>query len=151
MSQIREAAVTLDELDRTLSNGFHDAEVSSIELNYIANTATFRLSLWVGFMGDPQRHRETYQDAILKVTGLCFCTIGPPDPNYRFLPGGRPIVVDGDPAKADHLPELPALSEKLPKSAWCYRFFVTDWNAFIQIAAQDAEIEYVGAPRIAAP
>jgi len=52
--------------------------------------------------------------------------------------------VSGDPANADTLPSLPDLSAKFPDGTWCYRFFVHDWNAFIYIAARDAQVTWVG-------
>jgi hypothetical protein len=136
--------VTLDELDRTLPNGFYDAKILSLELNYVAGTANFQLSLLVGWSDDPEPERHAYQEATMRVTGLCFCSIGPPFPNYPFIPHGRPITVSGDPAKPDHLPELSELTAKFPPGTWCYRFFVHDWNAFIYIAARDAEFAWVG-------
>ena len=136
--------MTLDELNDSLPNGFHDAQVYSIELDYRAGTAKLHLSLWVGSMKDPQPQRETYQEATVIVTGLGFCSIDPPDPTYPFIPHGGFIDVSGDPAKADHLPSLPELTTKLPDSTWCYRFFVNDWNGFIHIAGRNAEITLIG-------
>ncbi len=52
--------MTLDELNNTLPNGFHDAQVYSIELDYRAGIAKLHLSLWVGSMDDPQPEREAY-------------------------------------------------------------------------------------------
>jgi hypothetical protein len=136
--------MTLDELDHKLPNGFHDAEIFSIELDYVAATAKMRLSLWVGWPDDPEPERQEYQHAILNITGLCFCSIDPPDPSYPFLPDGKGILASGDPAAANHLPSLPALRSRLPEGVWCYRLFVDDWNAFIHIAARDAEITWIG-------
>jgi hypothetical protein len=136
--------LNLEELNNKLPNGFHDAKLLSIQLDYIARTATLHLSLWVGSMeAPPGPNREKYQAAILNLSGLCFCSIEPPDPGYPFLPKGKPSSVDGDPAKGDHFPSLPALSARLPEGAWCYRFFVVDWNAFIYVAAKDANISLV--------
>ena len=139
-----ENKLTLEELDYKFPNGFHDAGIISIELDYVAGTAILRLSLHVGFRDDPEPEREKYQEANLNLSGFCFCSIDPPDPNYPFLPKGKPISVGGDPAKADHLQSLPALSAKLPQGSWCYRYFVHNWNAFIYIAAKQAELTWIG-------
>jgi hypothetical protein len=136
--------MTLDELNYRFPNGFHDAEVYSIELNYRDGAAKLHLSLWVGSMDDPQPERESYQEATVIVTGLYFCSIDPPDPTYPFIPHGKYIDVSGDPANVDRLPSLPDLLSKLPADAWCYRFFVTDWNRFIHIAGRNAEITLIG-------
>ena len=135
--------MTLDELDKTLPNGFHDAEVAAVELDYVGRTAKFRMSLLVGSPDDPVPERDARQRAVLSVTGLYFCAIEPPDPNYPFA-SGKSVVVSGDPAEPDHLPSLPALMGKLPAGTWCYRFFVVDWNSFMHIAARDAEVTFTG-------
>lgn len=138
--------MTLDEWDSKLPNGFHDAKVLSIAIDYVAGTAKFRLSLHVGWPDDPEPEREEYQEAEMMVTGLSFCSIDPPDPSYRFLTDGRPMCVGGDPAQPDHLPALLKLLAKCPTGTWCYRFFVHDSNAFIQIAALDAQVSWIGTP-----
>jgi hypothetical protein len=137
-------ALTLEELDHNLPNGFHDAEIFSFELDYAAGTARFRMNLLVGCPDDPEPEGQAYQEATLVVNGLCFCSIDPPSSTYPFLPHGEPICVSGDAAKSDHLSSLPDLAAKLPSGTWCYRFFVDDWNAFIHIAGRDAELTWVG-------
>lgn len=139
-----EDTMTLDELDCSLPNGFHDAMISSLELDFAAGRAKFNLSLLVGWSEDPEPERQAYQEATLIVTGVCFCSIDPPYPNYPFHPDGKPICVSGDPAKSDHLPSLPLLAKEFPLGTWCYRFFVHDWNAFIYIAGRDAEVTWIG-------
>src|SRR4029077_9868971 len=141
--QTEEITMTLDELDHKLPNGFHDAEIFSLELDYPAGIAKFRLSLLVGWPEDPDPERQAYQEATMMVMGLCFCSIDPPYPGYPFHPDGKPICVSGDPAKPDHMPSLPELAAKFPAGTWCYRFFVHDWNAFIHIAARDVELTWV--------
>jgi hypothetical protein len=140
----KEKPMTLDELDQKLPNGFHDAQIFSIEIDYAAGAAKFSLGLLVGWPEDPEPERERYQKAELFLTGQCFCSIDPPFPTYSFIPDGRPIYVSGDPAQPDHLPALRELSAKFPPGTWCYRFFVHDWNGFIQIAARDARVTWVG-------
>ena len=136
--------MTLDELDHTLPNGFHDAEVFSFEIDYVHGIASFHLNLLVGWPDDPKPERDAYQEANLVVSGLCFVSIEPPSSKSPFIPDGNPISVSGDPAKPDNLPSLPDLAAKFPSGAWCYRFFVHDWNAFIHIAAHDATVTWTG-------
>jgi hypothetical protein len=136
--------MTLDELDNTLPNGFHDAEIFSYEVDFVEATAKFHLNLLVGWPEDPAEERQKYQEATVVVSGLCFLSIDPPSSTYPFLPDGKPICVSSDPADADTLQSLPDLAAKFPGSTWCYRFFVHDWNAFIHIAARDAQVTWVG-------
>jgi len=136
--------MTLDEWDLKLPNGFHDAFILSIAFDYRARTAKFRISLHVGWSDDPEPERERYQEAEMTVTGVSFCSIDAPDPDTRFFTEGQPICIGGDPARPDHFPTLPQLLAKCPAGTWCYRFYVHDWNAFIQIAALDAQVSWIG-------
>jgi hypothetical protein len=136
--------MTLEELDHSLPNGFHDAQLFALELNYAAGSAKLHLNLLVGWPEDPEPNREAYQEAMLTITGLYFCSIGAPQSSYPFLPNGSPISLSGDPAKPDHLPSLLDLVEKCPTGTWSYRFFVDDWNAFIYIGGRDAKVAWIG-------
>ena len=136
--------MTLEELEQKLPNGFHDAHILKIELDYLAATARLHLSLLVGWPDDPVPEREEYQEAYLNLTGLCFCSIDPPDPNYPFIPNGEPVPASGYSLKPDDLPALSALAKRFPEDTWCYGFFLDNWNAYIQIAAKHAEINWVG-------
>ena len=134
--------MTFEELDQSLPNGFHDAEIYSIRVDYGSATVTLDVSFWVGDLDGP--NREEYRRGILKVTGLLFCSIDPPDPAYPFLPDGSPVTVSGDAAKSDTLPVLARLTPRFPPGASCYRFFVNDWNSFIHIAAKDVQLSWAG-------
>ena len=136
--------MTLEELDETLPNGFHDAEIFSFELDYVEGTATFHLNLLVGWPDDPESERQAYQEATLLVKGLCFCSIDPPDSTYPFMPRGKPILVTGAKAKDDARPFVRDLVAKLPAGSWCYHFFVDDWNTYINIAGRDAAVTWTG-------
>ena len=81
--------MTLEELDHSLPNGFHDAKMFSLSIDYAAGIAIFRLSLLVGWPDDPPPERYAYQEATLTVRGLCFCSIDPPCPTSPFLPATR--------------------------------------------------------------
>jgi hypothetical protein len=136
--------MTLEEIDNLPPNGFHDAQLFSIELDYAKALAKLHVNLLIGLPDDPEEERSAYQEAIVSLTGLCFCSIEPPCPDYPFVPGGGPTWMVGDRAKPDHLPSLPDIMKKAPEGTWSYRFFVNDWNAFIYIAARDAELSWIG-------
>jgi hypothetical protein len=53
--------VTLAELDDALPNGFHDAKIFSIELDYVGAIAKFHLDLLVGWPDDPEPECQAYQ------------------------------------------------------------------------------------------
>ena len=132
--------MTFGQLDQELPNGFHDAEVHSITLDYFSGTVTLDVDFWVGDLDSP--NREDHRRGMLTATGLLFCSIEPPDPSYPFLPDGAPITVSGDSADSDTFPALAGLSHRFPAGSSCYRFFVNGWNSFIYIAATDVQISW---------
>ena len=134
------AFMTFEELEDKLPNGFHDAELYDIQIDYVGGSMTLGMSFWVGSMGAP--NQEEYRPGELRITGLSFCVIDPPDPTYQYVPNGSALNVSGDRAKPDSFPELEKLSRTLPPGVACYRFFVHEWNSFINIAAKDVQVSW---------
>jgi len=132
--------MTFDEWDHKLPNGFHDAEISSLEIDYARGLMTLKMGLLTEV---EQGEVDDRAEAIVSVFGLQFCSIGAPFATYPYQKRAA-ITVSGDPAKSDHLPELDGLTPTFPKNTTCYRFFVHDWNSFIYIAAADVQVRWVG-------
>ena len=133
--------MTFEELERELPNGFHDAHLLSLSVDYVSGTAELRMDLLFGTpeSADP----EEYRAAVLRITGIHFFSIGPPDSTYSFVPDGRPLWLLGGEAKSDPLPGFDKLMAKLPKEVSCFRFFVDQWNSFIHIAARDVQFSWL--------
>lgn len=132
--------MTFEELDNELPNGFHDANLHSLTIDYVGGSAVLHMTL---DFGDPEGpNREDYRVGDLRVSGLYFCVIDPPDPTYRHVPHGSPLNVSGDRANPDTFPALELLSRTLPTGVSCYRFFVDEWNSFLNIAAKDVRISW---------
>lgn len=134
--------MTFEHLDRQLPNGFHDARLRRVDINYGDRTARLHMSFWVGDLDGP--NREDYKDGTLNVDGLCYYAIEAPDPTYPFMRTGSPINVAGYPEDLEKFPALNGLLSVLPKGVTCYRFFVHDWNSFIHIAARDVQLSWAG-------
>ncbi len=133
--------MTFDDLDSKLPNGFHDAQIYQLRIDYVGGFITIRMNFWIGNQDGP--NREEYRLGELRVSGLYFCVIDPPDPTYRYVPHGSPLNVSGDRAKPETFPALEKLSQTLPPGVSCYRFFVHEWNSFINIAAKDVQVSWV--------
>src|SRR5579864_1916630 len=102
--------MTLEELENTLPNGLHDADVHRIAIDYAERRVTFDLAVWVGNLDDPPERREAYQIGRIEISGLLFIVMEPPDPKYPF---SKPsITIDGcdisKNIKRDLLDSLPA-------------------------------------------
>jgi hypothetical protein len=131
--------MTFEELDNEF--GFHDAKLHELRIDYVNGTAVLRMALDFGDPDGPKH--EDYRVGILRVSGLCFCAISPPDPDCQYMPDGSPLSVAGYAADTDTFPALKELSRTLPPGVTCFQFFVHEWNRFFNIAAKDVQISWL--------
>lgn len=132
--------MTIDEIEKKLPNGLHDASLEKIQIDYVRQEAKFEIGVNIG---TPQDKSEKRRIGILRLDGLQFCVIDPPDPKYPFQDAKGLWLVDSGPIedlKSENLQKK--LIEHLPKGAFIRWFFINDWNAFIYIAALDAHFEW---------
>jgi hypothetical protein len=123
-----------------LPNGFHDAEIRAIRLDYLARTIVMEASVWLGNMDSPPEHREHYRDGHLAFEGMHFVILDPPDPRYSYAQSESLSV---DLAHQEPSPAVPAL-DPVPRDCFVARFFVRDWNSFITITAKSASLVWTG-------
>jgi len=129
--------MTLEEMEETLPNRFHDSEIRAILVDCAQRTATLERSV-VGDLDAPPEKREVYKEATLVVSGVLLSVLEPPQPDYPFSEA-RGLRVDS----CDVSRSLDrALIAKLPTNSFFRSFFVNQWNAFIHIAGRNAEIAW---------
>ena len=128
--------MTLEDLENTLPNGLHDAEVHKLSVDYVGRTLTLDLSVWVGDMDDPPERREAYRAGRIEISGLQFFVVEPPDPRYPFA-DALGLTIDGCDMSKNLNNEVVA---SLPDGAFVRSLWVNQWNAFMHIAATKAEI-----------
>ena len=133
--------MTFEELDSRFPNGFDDAEITRLIIDYAKRTATLLLTL----RGNPpdSPDRDVYSRAELTAHGICYVSIEPPDTDHLFGTKREKITVDGLPEDAHNFPLFEQLKPKLPSDAFFCRFFVHDWNSFIHIGASGAEFSWL--------
>ena len=134
--------MTLEEVAASLPNGFHDADIKSISIDYVAGTATFDLEVWVGDdSAVKEEERELYRAARLILSYLLFCVIEPPDPRYEYYER-KALWVDDASRGAASISTTAKLPSPLPENSFVYWFFVNNWNSFIYVAAMAARLEF---------
>jgi len=138
----------LGELENSLPNGFHDADLEGIELDYTARTVLMKMQLWVGKLdGSTEEEREAYRRAELDLTGVLYFVIDAPDPSYKYSEKGALWLDAGDArvtrGSVQAAPAPPIPIEDLPDGAFAYWFFVDNWNSFIHVAAKSAALRWV--------
>ena len=130
--------MSIEELERELGISFHDALLSSLSADFVTRTAEMVLEVCLGNPdAPPGLERERRRRGRLVLTGLEYLAVDPPDPTYPYR---GPGPVDIDSCSAD-----PAVSSRyrLPDRAFAGRFFVSDWNAFIHVAAMNATLSWL--------
>jgi hypothetical protein len=90
---------------------------------------------------DREELREAYRKGELKVSGLLYWVIEPPDANYPYGESKQLWVDAGILESANFKPSV-RLPEPLPRGSFASWFFVQDWNSFMYVAAMDASLEW---------
>src|SRR5271163_1280618 len=107
--------MTFEELDRRFPNGFDDAELNGLIIDYEKRTATFRLNLRSNSPDSPQRN--VYSSAVLRAHEIYYLSIDPPDSDHVFSQRSSKITVDGHPEDPQDFPLFGQLKARLPSSA----------------------------------
>ena len=130
--------MTLEEIEDSLPNGLHDAEIQRVSIDYQQRTITIDMAVFVGEVDAPLEQREAYREAALLISGLQFASIEPPDARCPFA-ASRASRIDS----CDMTKNLaPGLLQALPKGCFVRSLFVDDWNAFVHVAGLGAKIQW---------
>jgi hypothetical protein len=133
----------LKEIENTLLNGFHDALLEGLSIDFAARSATMDIELWVGSLeSSAEAEREARRKARLSLDDIIYLVIDPPDSKYLSLEKGS-LWIDGGIHHEERSPSLPVPMECLPNDAFTRWFFVKDWNSFIYLAARGATFEWL--------
>jgi hypothetical protein len=127
--------MNLEELEASLPNGLHDAQLCRFEVDYINRTASIVVSIWIGDLdGTTREAREVYRQARIDLQGLAFAAVDPPEKTS----GDGSLRIDSGTGVAPTSDLI--LPSHLPKNCFVHWIFVTQWNAFIHVAAETATI-----------
>ena len=135
--------MNIEEISQTLPNGFHDAYLQSLWINYAKHEAVFALELWVGDLNSEDlAKREAYKHGRLKLEGFLYCVIEPPDisPDGKSRLKEGPLWITADSSDFGELKSYPLLPE--PENGFRHWFFINNHNCFIYIAAAHASFEW---------
>ena len=124
-----------------MPNGFHDADLQAVSINYATREARFSIRVWVGYE-EPHPsaagRKPIRRAGELVVRALEALVI--PSPKTLSETEGFVLDVSGSNGVATSDIQLPPLSA----DAFVYSFYVSNWNDFIVLAAQDAEFNWTG-------
>jgi hypothetical protein len=129
----------LAELEATLPNGFHDAILETLAIDFNRNVATLSMSLWIGLLEPtvPQAGRTpVMRRCRLSLDGLAFLAIDPP--RQLVSPEGG-VNVSGESLSALSDVNLPPVA----KDVFVYAFYACDWNSLIYVAAREVVLDWM--------
>lgn len=128
--------MTPDAITAQLPNGFHDAVLQELDVDFARAEVRFRFEFWVGDLdAATEDAREATRPGVLRLTGVTSMTIEPPDPRYQFSKDGG-VKVDGD---FGAYPGDPAPPDDGLVRLWLY---VSTWNARMMFTAKGCELEW---------
>lgn len=128
--------MTLDELERTLPNGLHDAELIGVQINLAERMAVLEVNVDVSNSADSYTELETrYRLGRLLFSRLQYIVVEPPRAPSDVTVS---LVSTGTDQPRTAPTELPALADG---SFQCW-FFLVQWNSFIHIAARSVTLEW---------
>lgn len=132
----------LEDIEKSLPNGFHDAFLKNINIDYMKREVQLDLDIWIGDLAsDNVETREAYRSGQLKVYDLMYCAIEAPSKEYPYQKTEKLRITAGPLKKSNEKKVMP-LPLPVPKDIFVYWFFVAKWNSFIQIAAKDAKFTW---------
>jgi hypothetical protein len=126
--------MTIEELENTLPNGFHDSYLLSVAVDFAAGTGCIELDV---DYDDPDPN--VFRRMKLRLKGLSLFIVEPPDLRSS-LSAGR-ICTSGDVTSEKVLSGLESYRKNVPTGSFFYTFFLDHLNCFIHLAAQEAELE----------
>jgi hypothetical protein len=128
--------MSIDELERELEITFHDALLREWSVDVCGRIATFALDIWIGNPDAKEEAlRELRRSAVLRLEGVQYIFIEPPDARYREADAVQIDLCNPDPEVAGRHPT--------PEGGFAARIFVSDWNAFIHLSAMNAGVTWV--------
>jgi len=134
--------MTLQELENTLPNGLHDAEVKHISVDYQERTLTVDVEVWIGSIDDPPERREAYRTGQIKMSGLVFFVMEAPDARYPYRISSK-LTIDAADARQSLDDQL---IRSLPADAFFQSLWVSEWNNCMHVAAKGAELTWNDSP-----
>lgn len=133
--------MTIVEIEKTLPSGFHDASLGKLNIDYDKREAKLEILVDIGEPDSPREElKEANRKGILTLSGLLYCVLEPPDSRTTYQKAQGLWIADSGPVDSAKL--RTKLPEPLPEGAFAHNFFINEWNAFIIIAALDAQFEW---------
>lgn len=137
----------LSDISRSLPNGFHDAELLSVTLDFQQGHAQLLLRVWIGDLRSmDEASREHYRVGELILKGLGYWLPEPVQPTVFPLKHGALWIDIGELSALDQPPSMVLPDVGTTHTGhWIY---INETNSFIYFSTVEAEIRWL--PSVAA-
>jgi hypothetical protein len=123
-----------EQLASTLPNGFHDSAIRSLHVDYERRQASVD---WLVDFSEYPNPTPELRNVRVVFSGLTYFIMEPPFPGSPYGHSTPLSVVDVDSSLHE---KIMFNSVAAPASALKLSTYVSDWNSFIHIAAEKAEL-----------
>ena len=130
------------EILESLPNGFHDALLKSVFVNYESDKIILSLDIWIGNLDDPvEQMREQYIPGILEFHGIEFFISEAPRPAVPCSRNEKLLInIDGIESLAGKIRvKLPGFDQTKSFAVWVY---ISNFNCFLFICARSAKFTF---------
>lgn len=126
--------MTLEQLEQSLPNGLHDAQIRRVEMDYEHARLVLRVKVWVGLLDQPPPERDRYRDGNIVFEGVQLFSIELPQPGSAFRHPGS-VWFSYERTTPGVVPAT--VADGLRAGTQSYSLFVQDWLSCIQIATSE--------------
>jgi hypothetical protein len=127
--------LTFEELERSLPNGLHDAQLAAVHVDYGARVAILEINVDFS-IPRAKLADDAFRAARLTFSGVQFIVIDPPGAGYEGF-GISPVDAgSGQPISS------PCALPPLENGMFLCWIFLGGLNAFLRIAAKDVTLEW---------
>jgi len=130
--------MTLEEIEKGLPNGLHDAQLLSFAVDLAKGTLTLDVEADRSSYEHGNKDPE-YFPAKITVSGLCYLKLDPPK-GPRDFGGECSLISAGDDPVLKGLVDA-EIASKLPEGSFLHWISLDSWNSIMVIGGMDARIE----------
>jgi hypothetical protein len=129
--------MTPAEIDALLPNGFHDAVLRELHVDFARAEARLAFDFLTGVPdAETEAGREAMRPGVLQLSGLASLSIEPVDPGYKFM-DALGVSVDGGFGPYPGDPEPP------PDGLVRLWLYASTWNSGMRIAARGCDLAWM--------
>lgn len=133
-------ALGLEQIEKSLPNGLHDAEIRKLTMDYENARLVLSVSVLTGIPSQPYPDREACRSAEISFLQVQFYSVEYPQAGSSFRhPGNVSFSYENTPP--DQLPV--GLLDVLPPETLCYSLFIRDWLSHIHIGAGEVAFSWL--------